>query len=89
MWERLHHIGWDRLTHAYGWAGDVPAMLANMRSDDEASQREGWNTYWSALNHQGDFYDATAAVIPLLIEALDDPAMPKRDRILLSFRDRW
>jgi HEAT repeat protein len=89
VWDDLHRVDWDRLTHAYGWARDVPIMLQQMISADESTRSEGWEGYWGTLNHQGDFYDSTVAAIPFLIEALARPETPVRAEILTCFRDRW
>jgi hypothetical protein len=89
MWETLHRIDWARLTHAYGWARGVPKILRDMVSHDEKARASGWDAFWGSLNHQGDFYDSTVAVIPFLIEALAHGDIPCRASILDSFRQRW
>jgi HEAT repeat protein len=89
MWDNLHRVDWARLTHAYGRARDVPAILRNMISADSKAQSAGWKGFWGSLNHQGDFYDSTVAVIPFLIEAVANADVSCRAAILDSLRKRW
>ena len=62
---------WAELTHAYGRATDVPALLGQLRdvpsSDGES---EPWFSLWSALAHQGDVYSASFAAVPHVVAAL-------------------
>jgi hypothetical protein len=60
---------WSQLTHAYGAAGDIPALLERARSDlRPGHQRESaWFELWSALCHQGDAYTASYAALPHLV----------------------
>ncbi|MBO0758439.1 MAG: hypothetical protein J2P54_21520, partial [Bradyrhizobiaceae bacterium] len=60
-----------------------------MVARDQRVQAKGWEAFWSAINHQGDFYDSTVAVIPFLIEAADHPDTAQRTTILYYLRDRW
>ncbi len=89
MWENLLRVDWSKLTHAYGQARNVPDILRRMIAADEKSQSRGWNDFWGSLNHQGDYYDSTVAVIPFLIEAVEHPEVPWRAGILNALRDRW
>lgn len=89
MWENLLRVDWARLTHAYGWARDVPRILRNMVAPDEQTQKAGWDHFWGAVNHQGDFYDATVAAIPFLVAAVAEPQVADRAAILDYFRQRW
>ena len=89
MWDNLLRVDWGHLTHAYGWACDVPDILRNMIAHDESARARGWDTFWSAINHQGDFYDSTVAAVPFLIEAVAHSGTPERAQILYYFRDRW
>src|SRR5262245_39438672 len=89
MWDNLLRVDWGRLRHAYGWAREVPDMLRGMIADDEEVREQAWDDFWSAINHQGDFYDSTVAAVPFLIEAVGDPGTPGRVAILDYCRDRW
>ncbi|MGW1817357.1 hypothetical protein ACWCQM_27765 [Streptomyces sp. NPDC002125] len=56
---------WSQLTHAYGTADDVPALLAEAGSDP---QGPAWTELWSRLCHQGTVYPASYAALPALTE---------------------
>ncbi|MER5419052.1 hypothetical protein [Streptosporangium roseum] len=54
---------WSQLSHAYGSAEDLPALLDQIEADPNA---ERWNDLWSALCHQGSVYSASFAALPRL-----------------------
>ncbi|MFQ6198098.1 hypothetical protein [Streptomyces sp. NPDC000405] len=56
---------WPQLSHAYGSAEDIPALLGRISSEPTA---ELWNDLWSALCHQGSVYPASFAALPWLAE---------------------
>ena len=60
---------WQELAHAYGAAGDVPALLRRARLDlrSGADSQSAWFELWSALCHQGDAYTAGYAAAPELV----------------------
>jgi HEAT repeat protein len=89
MWKDLLRVDWSRLTHAYGRAQSAPLDLLRMISPDKQEREGGWDNFWAAINHQGDYYDSTVAAIPFLVEAVGRPEVPDRQRILQYFRDRW
>lgn len=60
---------WNTLTHAYGAADDIPAMLDEL-SNFPPEGAEPWESLWSALCHQGDVYSASFAATPRIVEAL-------------------
>jgi hypothetical protein len=51
----LPRVDWPRLEHAYGSAENVPALLAQAKSDTRGGHVSGsaWFELWSALCHQG------------------------------------
>jgi len=60
---------WGQLTHAYGAADDIPALLERARFDvrSGSDSASAWFELWSALCHQGDAYTASyAAARPLV-----------------------
>jgi hypothetical protein len=62
---------WRELSHAYGAADDIPALLRQLHSvPSSANNAEPWFSLWSALAHQGDVYSATFASVPHVIEAI-------------------
>ncbi|MFE0425311.1 hypothetical protein [Streptomyces sp. NPDC058953] len=54
---------WSRLSHAYGSAEDIPALLARIASEPEPQL---WSDLWSALCHQRSVYSASFAALPWL-----------------------
>ncbi|MFJ5075989.1 hypothetical protein ACIP8Z_15470 [Streptomyces sp. NPDC088553] len=60
---------WPHLSHAYGSAEDIPALLARIASE---SAPELWNDLWSALCHQGSVYPASFAALPWLADMADN-----------------
>jgi len=62
---------WAELSHAYGKASDIPALLQQLSSlPASAKDAEPWFTLWSALAHQGDVYSASFAAVPHVVKAL-------------------
>jgi len=64
---------WNELTHAYGSAEDIPALLLQLESFPESNdyRDEPWFSLWSALAHQGDVYSASFAAVPHVVRILD------------------
>jgi hypothetical protein len=65
----MHAFNWSSLSHAYGPASDVPALLERARSAKAPSdyRDEPWFSLWSALCHQGTVYSASYAALPELV----------------------
>jgi hypothetical protein len=62
---------WAELSHAYGAASDIPALLRQLDSlPAAAGEQEPWFSLWSALAHQGDVYPASFAAVPHVVRAL-------------------
>jgi len=63
---------WDELNHAYGSAGDIPALLSQLDSFPKSNgyRDEPWFSLWSALAHQGDVYSASYAAVPHVVRVL-------------------
>jgi hypothetical protein len=72
---------WAELTHAYGPAADVPALLRQLRQFPPATdyRAEPYFSLWSALCHQGDVYPASYAAVPHLVAALLESTSPQYD----------
>lgn len=50
---------WSELEHAYGAAGDVPALLRKLGdAPSSANDAEPWFSLWSSLAHQGEVFSA-------------------------------
>lgn len=62
---------WNGLSHAYGSAKDIPAMLRALKTlPTSEGQNEPWFSLWSALAHQGEVFDGSYAAVPHVVEAL-------------------
>jgi hypothetical protein len=59
-------VDWTNLRHAYGAAGDVPALLDSLTPDPAD---EVWGELWSRICHQGSVYSASFAALPALADA--------------------
>ncbi|MFD5463044.1 hypothetical protein ACFWIQ_09490 [Kitasatospora sp. NPDC127059] len=64
-WLDLRMTDWSQLSHAYGAAEDIPALLDRIAAEPNA---ELWNDLWSALCHQGSVYSASFAALPWLAD---------------------
>ncbi len=83
---RLDSEIWGQLSHAYGSASDIPALLSLLSNDhrDSGPESEPFNSLWSALCHQGDAYSASYAAVPYIVDAaLRNPGGISFDFLLL------
>jgi len=88
MLEGLDLVDWKSLQHAYGSAIDTPQYIRLLASADEGERKKAYDHLISAVNHQGSVYSVTPAVVPFLIELLNDQNTPERHnilRLLISF----
>jgi hypothetical protein len=76
-------VRWDQVAHAYGPAGDVPALLDRLRSPDAAARDAALDDLWSRLCHQGTVYPASAAAVPALADLAVDASVPAPVRVHL------
>ena len=62
-------VRWSQLSHAYGAAEDIPALLERARLDlrPGGNSDSAWFELWSSLCHQGDAYTASYAAAPELV----------------------
>jgi hypothetical protein len=82
MSDDLDAIDWGRLTHAYGEAGNVPAMLRALASEDRDTRENALDGLFWTIHHQGTIYDATAPAVPFLLGLVARPEVRDRHRIL-------
>ncbi len=67
----LNSPRWSELRHAYGSAGDIPALLKQLEGFPSSENNgEPWFALWSSLCHQGDVYPASFAAVPHIIGVL-------------------
>lgn len=76
---------WSELSHAYGSASDIPALLkalptAPVRQKYDA---EPWFSLWSAICHQCDVYSASYAAMPYIVAAAQERQPEDRAEYLL------
>ena len=71
---------WGELTHAYGEASDIPALLRVLKTAPPPAsyQSEPWFSLWSALCHQHDVYTASYAAIPHVVAIAADRERSER-----------
>ncbi|MFE6492220.1 HEAT repeat domain-containing protein [Streptomyces sp. NPDC057748] len=82
MFAGIDEVDWTSMEHAYGPAGDVPAMLRGLASTDPAEREAALDGMYGAVHHQGDVYACTLASIPFLFELVVDPGIPDRGSIV-------
>ena len=70
--EGLDGIDWNRLTHAYGSAEDVPQMIRSLLSDDATERENALFDAWGNIWHQGTVYEATSVAVPFLLEVVKE-----------------
>jgi hypothetical protein len=62
----IDDIPWRELSHAYGSADDVSALLRALLAQDPAEVDEAADALWSSICHQGSVYSATPYAVPFL-----------------------
>jgi len=78
----LDEVEWATLSHAFGPAVDVPALLRSIDSggsDADAAIYELFGNIW----HQGTIYEATAASVPFVGELARSSEVSESRRVLL------
>jgi hypothetical protein len=82
MLEGLDSFDWPTLSHAYGSARDVPALLrtiSNGGRDASTAIYELFGNIW----HQGTVYEATAPAVPFIGELARSTTVAESDRVQL------
>lgn len=82
MLEGLEQVDWPHLTHAYGPADDVPALIEALTSVEDEEQEEALEELMNCLVHQGSVVEATAYAVPFLIDLLQHQHIHHKERIL-------
>ncbi len=78
----LGDITWEKLTHAYGSAQDVPLNLRRLASFDQEVRETALFNLIMTIFHQETLYPATAAAIPSLLKLASLSQMPNRIEIM-------
>ncbi|MBQ1013433.1 hypothetical protein KBX53_21295 [Micromonospora sp. M51] len=71
-------VDWSSVSHAYGPAVEIPALLRAVRSDIQEVRQGAYGDLVDLLVQQGSRFEASAAVAPYLIDIVADPAAPDR-----------
>jgi hypothetical protein len=85
----LEKIEWEKLTHAYGSATNVPELL---RAVDIAETQDQFETatgeLWNNINHQGSIYKATSVTLPFVMQIIKtSPNTYWKMRLLMCVRE--
>ncbi|MFJ3792651.1 HEAT repeat domain-containing protein [Kitasatospora sp. NPDC090091] len=81
MWEGLEAVDWATLTHNYGSAEDVPALLRRCAGQDPEDAARAVSELLNHLFHQGGWIcSAASATLPFLVRLAANP------NVLLSSR---
>jgi hypothetical protein len=72
MLEDLDTIDWSKIHHAYGPAEDIPATLRTLASGSKKQREQALWELHGNIWHQGTVYEATAYVVPFLLELVSD-----------------
>jgi len=78
----LDAVPWADLQHAYGSAGDVPALLRSLLDPDPKVRSEVLSSLYCNVFHQGTRFPASSYVVPFLIEMCASPQVPNRYDLL-------
>lgn len=82
MLDTLDQIGWHRLSHAYGQATNVPQLLRLLMDLSPKIREQAAFDLCGSIHHQGSIYEATAYVVPFLVEMAREKSVPDRALIL-------
>ncbi len=63
-------VDWAGLTHAYGSAADVPALIRSLMSPDPGERSEALDDLFGSICHQGTVYPASGPAVPFLARAV-------------------
>ncbi len=85
--QSLSRVPWATLTHAYGPAEDVPALLLAVRVGTDAIRDLAWWELWGNVHHQGTVYEATVSSVPFIAAIAADEAHPDRVEALSFLRE--
>lgn len=73
---------WGTLSHAYGKAANVPALLRDLTGSSAKKRGKALFELGAAICHQGTLFSATVVAVPFLIELVALPKVKDRDAIL-------
>ncbi|MEO1166218.1 MAG: hypothetical protein AAFV98_20735 [Chloroflexota bacterium] len=86
MLETLDTVDWANLTHAYSrtysGASNIPPLIRGLTSSDEENRKRAYEKLFDCIFHQSTIYEATAYVVPFLIELLQNDSVEAKDDML-------
>lgn len=80
--EKIKQVPWETLHHAYGTAQDTPTLLLDLLTDHDEQFSRALDRLWASICHQGSVYEASCAVVPVLIDMLSIVPAPRKPEIL-------
>lgn len=82
MIDGLDDIQWDKLTHAYGTAEEIPKYLRLLSSDEPDVLKKTFTHLYNCLYHQSTIYEASVTTIPFLIDLLMAENIQRKSSII-------
>lgn len=82
MLDGLDEIDWSGLQDCYGPATSIPNLIRDLTCKDTQKQAETLDALGKQICHQASSSQATAPVIPFLLELIRSPSIRNRERIL-------
>ena len=83
MLEKLDTINWNELTHAFGEASDLPILIRALTSEKAYEREEALSVLFTNIWHHGVVFEASAFVVPFLIELVQNVEVADRDELLV------
>ena len=83
MLETLDTVNWNELTHAFGDASDLPILIRALASDKTFEREEAMSVLFTNIWHHGVVFEASAFVVPFLVELAQHPDVADRDELLV------
>ncbi len=83
MLEKLDTVNWSELTHAFGDASDLPILIRALASQKAHEREEAMSVLFTNIWHHGVVFEASAFVVPFLIELAQHTDVAGRDELLV------
>ena len=84
MLEGIDDIDWSVLEHAYGPATDVPDLVRALVAASADEREKALRTLYGNVFHQGTRYEATAHVVPFLLDLVRPARLANGDGLVLA-----
>ncbi len=83
MLHGIDTINWSELTHAYGSATDIPALLRASLSENPDHREFAFELLHSDICHQGTIYQATSQAVSFLVRMLSYDQTPDPVEVII------